>query len=171
MKRKKIYTAIAGTLLLLLYIVIFCFSAEDGESSSALSTRVTLALYRLYYGFPGYEGSGQVVADAAVLPLEGFIRKLGHFLEYFCMGFLSCGIAFMWMKSRLKGYMMIVAQLFLSAGADELHQYFVPGRHASFRDVLLDVSGGITGMLLLLGLAGIRRIHKEKKKEKSFSIF
>ena len=119
MKRKKIYTAIAGTLLLILYIVIFCFSAEDGESSSAISTRVTLALYKLYYGVTGYEGGSQIVANAVALPLEGFIRKLGHFLEYFCMGFLSYSIAFMWMKSRFKGYIMIVVQLFLSAGADE----------------------------------------------------
>ena len=164
MKRKKIYTAIAGTLLLILYIVIFCFSAEDGESSSAISTRVTLALYKLYYGVTGYEGGSQIVANAVALPLEGFIRKLGHFLEYFCMGFLSYSIAFMWMKSRFKGYIMIVVQLFLSAGADELHQYFVPGRHASFWDVLLDVSGGIVGMVLLLGLAQIRKICKTNKK-------
>ena len=164
MKRKKIYTAIAGTLLLILYIVIFFFSAEDGESSSAISTRVTLALYKLYYGVTGYEGGSQIVANAVALPLEGFIRKLGHFLEYFCMGFLSYSIAFMWMKSRFKGYIMIVVQLFLSAGADELHQYFVPGRHASFWDVLLDVSGGIVGMVLLLGLAQIRKICKANKK-------
>ena len=64
MKRKKIYTAIAGTLLLILYIVIFCFSAEDGESSSAISTRVTLVLYKLYYGVTGYEGGSQIVANA-----------------------------------------------------------------------------------------------------------
>ena len=68
------------------------------------------------------------------------------------------------MKSRFKGYIMIVVQLFLSAGADELHQYFVPGRHASFWDVLLDVSGGIVGMVLLLGLAQIRKICKANKK-------
>lgn len=167
MKAKKIYTAIAVILLLLLYIVLFCFSAEDGESSSAISTRVTMALYKLYYRLIGYDGKGQVVAGAVALPLEGFIRKLGHFLEYFCMGFLSYSIAFMWMRSRFRGCSVILVQLFLSAGADEFHQYFVPGRHASFWDVLLDVFGGITGMLLFLGIAGIRRKQKEKREIKN----
>lgn len=162
MKAKKIYTVIAVMLLLILYIVIFCFSAEDGESSSAISTRVTMALYKLYYRLIGYEGNGQALVGAVNVPLEGFIRKLSHFLEYFCMGVLSYSIAFIWMKSRLKGCALIVVQLFLSAGADEFHQYFVPGRHASFRDVLLDLTGGITGMLLFLGIAGIRRKQKEK---------
>lgn len=164
MKAKKIYTAVAIILLLILYAVIFYFSAEDGESSSAISTRVTMALYKLYYSFAGGGGSGQAVAGVVTLPLEGFIRKLGHFLEYFCMGFLSYSIAFIWMKSRFKGLGLIVVQLFLSAGADEFHQYFVPGRHASFWDVLLDVSGGIVGMVLLLGLAQIRKIYKMNKK-------
>ena len=53
------------------------------------------------------------------------------------------------------------------AGTDEFHQYFVPGRHASFWDVLLDVFGGITGMLLFLGIAGIRRKQKEKREIKN----
>ena len=46
-------------------------------------------------------------------------------------------------------------RLFLSAGADEVHQYFVPGRHASIWDVLIDVSGGIVGMAAVFCLKGI----------------
>jgi len=37
----------------------------------------------------------------------------------------------------------------LYAATDELHQYFVPSRDASFRDVLLDTAGAVVGILAL----------------------
>lgn len=46
--------------------------------------------------------------------------------------------------------MLTAAWVFLSAAGDELHQYFVPGRYASFLDVLLDTWGGVCGMLFCI---------------------
>lgn len=163
MKKKKIYTVVMGILLLALYITIFCFSAEDGESSSAISERVTGLLYRIYYAFMG---SGQTTPKEQVVimtefsSLEGFVRKLAHFTEYMGVGLLSYGIVVMWYEPVLKGWLLVLLQLFLSASADELHQYFVPGRNAAFKDVLIDTAGGITGMVLVFLLV---RIGKRKK--------
>ena len=41
----------------------------------------------------------------------------------------------------------IVAVLFVFgyACSDEFHQYFIEGREAAFRDVMIDTSGGIVG--------------------------
>ena len=39
---------------------------------------------------------------------------------------------------------------FLYASTDELHQMFINGRNASFLDVLLDTSGVIFGILLII---------------------
>ena len=33
--------------------------------------------------------------------------------------------------------------------SDEIHQYFVPGRHASFRDFLADTAGVTAGLLIV----------------------
>ena len=167
MKRKKIYTVIAMLLLLVLYITIFCFSAEDGESSSAISTKVTKAFYTLYYALFGGGGSGteQVVTEQTIYATEGVIRKLAHFIEYLGIGFLSYSIVLMWYAPVFRGRLLVIMQLFLSAGADELHQYFVPGRHASVKDVLLDVSGGITGMILIFAVVNIQRRITDKRKD------
>ncbi len=134
-------------LLIALYAVIFCFSAEDGEQSSVVSTRVTEALLRSYFELMGK--GGRALAEMVIL-LEGLIRKLAHFLEYMCMGFLSFSIIVTWRRISRKGILAVLLQVFISAAMDEFHQYFVPGRHASFRDVLIDTAGGIAGILLIV---------------------
>ena len=48
--------------------------------------------------------------------------------------------------------------------SDELHQYFVPGRHASVLDVLLDSVGVLCGVLVMLGLAALIRKRSAGKK-------
>lgn len=144
---KKIYTAIALVLLAALYIAIFCFSAEDGESSSAVSTRVTEALLKGYYGLMGK--GGEAMAEMVML-LEGVIRKLAHFMEYMCMGFLSFSIVVLWRSVSGKGILAVLLQVVLSAALDEFHQYFIPGRCATPKDVLIDTAGGIAGILVIL---------------------
>ncbi len=145
MTGKKLYTLIAFILLAALYLLIFFFSAEDAENSSAVSLRVTKALVRAYYRLRG--STSQQVIVASAVGAEGFVRKLAHFTEYACVGFLSYSIVILWRGSTAKSFLTVVLQLFLSAALDEFHQYFVPGRYASFQDVLLDAVGGISGVL------------------------
>lgn len=159
MKLKKIYTVIAVILLLALYIAIFCFSGEDGERSSALSKRVTDALLDFYYRITAGDGEyGPVVFVYEAGPLEGIIRKAAHFLEYLCIGLLSYSLVAVWYGTGWKGCLLVLVQIFLSAGLDEFHQYFVPGRCASFRDVLIDTAGGSVGILLILAWFLIKRL-------------
>ena len=146
-KLKKIYTAVALSLLIALYIVIFCFSAEDGESSSVASASVTEALLRGYYGLIGKSDTN---LTEMVILLEGFIRKLAHFMEYMCMGFLSFSMIVIWHDISSKGVWAVLAQVFLSAALDEFHQYFIPGRWASPKDVLIDTAGGFAGISVIL---------------------
>lgn len=157
MNRKKLYTAVALLLLVALYVTIFCFSAEDAESSSAISGKITqliLDLYDRIVGVPEITG-GTAAGDA--FSLEGLIRKLAHFAEYMCMGFLSYSLVTVWNRPLWRGSIWVVLQVFLSAALDEFHQYFVPGRNASFRDVMIDTAGGAVGILVILVWIGIRK--------------
>lgn len=45
-------------------------------------------------------------------------------------------------------------------GADEVHQMFVPGRHAGLDDLVADAIGIVTAIIVLLGLRKNR--HKPK---------
>lgn len=153
---KKIITVSALILLAGIYVMIFRFSADDGESSSAVSMKVTEFIMNIYYKLFVGENSAEVIYAAAD-GAEDIVRKLAHFTEYMAVGFLSYAIAVMWIKSFKAGFGLVLLQLFISAGADEFHQYFVPGRYASVKDVFIDVSGGVMGMIIILCAKGIKR--------------
>lgn len=156
MNRKKVYTVIALFLLITLYIIIFFLSSEDADSSSNISMKVTKALLQIYYKISGGSG-GEPVIGTAAFSVESIVRKLAHFTEYACVGFLSYSIVVTWYGTIWKGRLFVVIQLLLSAGADEFHQYFVPGRHASVKDVLIDTAGGIVGMIVVLAGSFLRK--------------
>jgi VanZ like family len=69
------------------------------------------------------------------------LRKLAHFCEYAILGAL--------LLRALGRETHAVAAGVAYAATDELHQHFVAGRHAAFRDVAIDAAGVLAGVLLL----------------------
>jgi VanZ family protein len=69
------------------------------------------------------------------------LRKLAHFAEYAILGALL-------VRAVGNSVTAVVAGVAYAA-TDELHQHFVPGRHAAFRDVAIDAAGVLVGVLLL----------------------
>ena len=157
LRMKKVITVIAVCLLIAVYIMIFLFSADDAAESSSLSVAVTRKLINLYYHF--FSGNNNAVLTVPVVTddAEAIVRKMAHFTEYMAVGFLSFGIAVIWMQRIKAGIVAVTLQVFLSAGLDEIHQYFVPGRYASFRDVLIDTAGGIAGIMIVFLVYKIRK--------------
>ena len=157
LRMKKVITVIAVCLLIAVYIMIFLFSADDAAESSSLSVAVTRKLINLYYHF--FSGNNNAVLSVPVVTddAEAIVRKMAHFTEYMAVGFLSSGIAVIWMQRIKAGIVAVTLQVFLSAGLDEIHQYFVPGRYASFRDVLIDTAGGIAGIMIVFLMYKIRK--------------
>ena len=157
LRMKKVITVIAVCLLLAVYIMLFLFSADDAAESSSLSVAVTRKLINLYYHF--FSGNNNAVLTVPVVTddAEAIVRKMAHFTEYMAVGFLSFGIAVIWMQRIKAGIVAVTLQVFLSAGLDEIHQYFVPGRYASFRDVLIDTAGGIAGIMIVFLMYKIRK--------------
>ena len=162
--KKRIYSAVAVALLVILYIVIFYLSSDLAEESSMKSSAVTRLLVKSWYFLQNGDNvqvSGDYM-DLTMLSLEKLVRKLAHFTEYLCMGWLSYSLVLLWWKGKLRnGRLLILMQLLLSASLDEFHQFFVPGRNASVKDVLIDSLGGITGMILIeFILRAKRRLSK-----------
>lgn len=152
MKKKKIFvTAASGVLLVLLYCVIFNFSAQDGKESGSLSQKISEKCVEIVNTISGKNWSSDVRACLAEF-WEHPIRKLAHFSEYACMGLLVFTLWSQWMRRGRRLYLLTVVWVFLSALFDELHQRYVPGRYCSFADVLLDTCGGVFGMLFCLAV-------------------
>ena len=154
---KKLITVLAICLLIAVYLMIFSFSADDADASSALSVKVTRCLMNVYYRIFDGDSNNAVIVPDMMDEAEAIVRKLAHFTEYMAVGFLSYGIAVMWIQRMKAGIAAVTLQVFLSAGIDEIHQYFVPGRHASFRDVMIDTAGGVAGIMIVFLLYKIRK--------------
>ena len=82
------------------------------------------------------------------------VRKTAHFTEYAILGalFYLNLIQFPKLNSRIKKLLLPILFSFLYAITDEIHQIFVPGRSAQFRDVLIDTLGASFGCLLIHAL-------------------
>lgn len=162
MNRKIAITVPAAVLLLALYVFIFGFSAQDGETSGALSQMIS----KKCVDFLNHLSGGHWTEDFMESLAEYFehpLRKLAHFSEYTCMALLLYVLWSQWIKKSRRLYLLIVLWVFFSAVADEFHQWFVPGRYGSFRDVLLDTCGGAFGVLLCVLAAGIRKKVRGRK--------
>lgn len=145
--KKIVLTVTAVVLLLLLYALIFGFSAQDGEQSGSLSRMISEKCVALLNSLSGKHWS-RVFMENLSEYFEHPIRKLAHFGEYACMGILVFVMWSQWLERGKRLYLLTVLWVFVSAAADEFHQYFVPGRYASLADVCLDTCGGAFGVLL-----------------------
>lgn len=95
-----------------------------------------------------------------------FVRKAGHFTEYFVLSLLILrGIRSGRKQVRLAWMAIALLAVATYASFDEFHQRFVPGRTAAVSDVVLDTTGGAfaqlaAGLVLLTGAAREKRVDK-----------
>lgn len=87
---------------------------------------------------------------------HGLLRKIAHFTEFCCLGvLLSWGIRMLRQK-KWEGFVYPIAMGAFVAITDETIQHFVPGRGPGVRDVLIDTTGVVLGVLLLAGIHAIQ---------------
>lgn len=134
MNKKKV---IAWGMLLFWMCVIFFMSHQPGEVSTSQSDLV-LKLFSLI-GI----NLNQYFGELATL----VIRKGAHFTEYLILFILAYRVIRFYVKREyIKWY--AIAVVFLYACSDEIHQYFIPGRGPAFKDVMVDTSGGLLGVII-----------------------
>lgn len=160
--KRILFTVCAGILLIMLYAVIFGFSAQDGEQSGSLSMSLSEKCMDILNSLSGKKWSQDMIEELAVY-FEHPIRKLAHFFEYACMGILVFILLVQWLKRGRVLYLTTVLWVAVSAAADEFHQLFVPGRYGSAADVCLDTCGGAFGLLFCILVGKIAVKHRKKK--------
>lgn len=151
MKRWIERNSIALSLLLVIavMVMIFCFSAQTGEQSGAMSGRVTAWIIDLFV--PDFEEMAAQEQESLRYTVGLVIRKLAHFSEYALLGFsLMLHIAQIQKKTPVRlPWLWAWGIGTLYAASDEFHQGFVADRGPSVIDVMIDSSGVIVGVLIL----------------------
>lgn len=120
--------------------------------------------------------SGNTINIISKLPLIGNIMdyltsiNIGEFIVRKCAHMISyCILAiFLFMsvyENDIKKTVIIsFLGTFLYACSDEFHQLFIYGRSGEFRDVMIDSTGGIIGLLLIIFIVKYKQINKKIEK-------
>lgn len=139
--------------LLVWMALIFFFST--GELSAGNTSRIVRPL--ILWLFPG-------TSEETLGLVHFFVRKGAHFTEYAVLALLAAR-AFLSSSQpplRRHWFMWSLTLVVLYALSDEFHQTFVPSRTGSIYDSMIDITGGLTALLLLMlwrkGKAGRKAI-------------
>lgn len=141
--------------------LIFWFSAQTGESSGALSGRITARIVRFFV--PDVDAFSEAEQQVLFRRVSLLVRKTAHFSEFALLGFFLT-IHIQQLRKRITiqaPWLWAWAVGTVYAITDELHQGFVGGRHPAVTDVLIDSSGVFAGVLLMTGLL-CWRYHRKR---------
>lgn len=146
----KIHRLILPTLLIFQMCFIFIMSSFGHNSSDAQSN---LFVDFIAQNFP-HVRHGLENNLISLSTLIFLVRKTAHFTEYAVLGALFYLNIMQHPKPNQphKKILLPIFFSFLYACTDEIHQIFVPGRSAQFRDVLIDTLGASFGCLLIHAL-------------------
>ncbi len=131
---------------LIIMYSIYSFSAQDGTTSSQLSYQVSYKVITVVDRVFDFELTEEQM-DKGVDKIHHYIRKTAHFSEYFI---LAVAISLPLYVYGIRGIWLMLTALILCIGfayLDEYHQLFVSGRAASKKDVFIDSSGSLAGII------------------------
>ena len=145
---------VPAVLTLAWMVVIFLFSAQNGDDSSDTSGRVLAFLCGLF----GYTPTEEIRETLSFL-----VRKAAHMTEFGILGLL-------W-QATLKGgfgkfsgrFPCAFALASLYAATDEIHQLFVSDRAGQITDWMIDS----TGILLFLTAAWLISVWKRRTRNQA----
>lgn len=155
---KEIIIKIMDIILVLIWMcVVFWFSSQVGDTSKSQSGNTIRKIITFFNKNITTEN-----LEIIVETLQPFVRKLAHFSIYTLGGMLIYNLINKYnLNKKVKIiYTIIIGALY--AASDEIHQLFVPYRSGQVTDVLIDTCGVITGVILFIIIAKIKKFIIKK---------
>lgn len=163
----KIKRIIFTILIIINCATIFYFSHQVADDSSKQSSRVVEFISNIIPFIKNMEEPNKTILKEEIL--TPIIRKTAHFSIYAMLGLLMMN--FMLTIENKKMYKRVIIALmfcFIYSITDEFHQTFIPGRSGEIRDVLIDTSGAIVGILFTIAVMMIiKRIKSKNNTERN----
>lgn len=156
-KLKYIVKIIDILLVVIWMCTVFWFSSQVGDDSKAQSGNTIRKIITSFNKNITKEN-----LEIIVETLQPFVRKLAHFSIYTLGGMLIYNLI---NKYNLNKKVKIIYTIIISAlyaTSDEIHQLFVPYRSGQVTDVLIDTCGVITGVILFIIIAKIKKFIIKK---------
>lgn len=141
--KKRAFIIVSWLMVFIWMGVIFHFSSQVSTTSNNLSLGVTEIVVKAIH-----KVAPKLRLD--VDTLNHMIRKNAHFFNYLILGLFVMN-AFRHHKEVKASIVLALILCALYAVSDEVHQIFVPGRGPQVKDVLIDTSGAMIGILAYAG--------------------
>lgn len=178
LKKIKTYLGlrkILSTALVLLWMItVFIFSSQDGKQTlntsgafiHAIETNITDNNSQVSSNNNKQADKEDTNEDYKYVysdKIQKIVRKNAHYFLYMVGGVVLSVFFCLNFSKNTMIYSLITGILY--AITDEFHQLFVPGRTSSYKDVLIDSFGIISGIVLFLILKYIFNKRKRWGKE------
>ena len=126
---------------LVIWLVFISVASSDGFSAGNTSRIVEPLVLWL---FPN-------TSQERLETIHFITRKLAHFSEYAVLGILAARAFTTSPGIRLRRFWFVisVALIVVYALIDEYHQSYVPSRTASIYDSFIDMTGGVTALVVI----------------------
>jgi len=139
--------------------IIFSFSAQTAENSSALSSSFT---YKIIEKIPCVRLLPKIQQEKLESFVHNIVRKTAHFCLYAVLGLLVFLLCKSYGYIFLKAMWISLLSCALYAFSDEIHQLFSDGRSCQVTDVLLDTTGAFCGIVCGRGIISLlKKWHKK----------
>lgn len=158
----EIMKKISFILVVVWLLIIFMLSGEKAPESNHTSDSITVAIVKLTDKTIGLNINDKEI-DKIVIKVRPIIRKLAHITEYLILAILIFNLV---VKFNFKTPYVISFILCLSLSVlDEFHQLFVSGRTGQLKDVVIDMLGSITAILIIMFLNKRNNLEKMVKNQ------
>ncbi len=148
MKDKLIFRFVFLIFSIAILIFIFNMSSANADESTKVSGRFIEKMAEIFIDdFKNFEINHKILL---VKSMQNLVRKLAHFSIFFALGYCVNGFVCTFNLTFLFRNLFSSVFCLFYAIFDEIHQTFVPGRSGQASDVLLDFTGSIFGILLMI---------------------
>ena len=158
---------------LALMYMIYNFSAQPADTSSALSYKVSEGIVKTVNTVT-MQGWDDYTIQSYAGQTNGIVRKGAHVTEYFL---LAIAVSFPLYVYGMRGILLMLLAGMICVGyafVDEYHQSFVAGRTPGKKDVFIDSAGIFFGIIVtrIIGWTGRMTIfrplsnHRDKEEKR-----
>ena len=158
---RTLFRIILIILLCFTFYKIFQFSSENAEVSGSRSTEI---MRKIINNFPYTKNLSEMTKNKIIKRAEPILRKLAHFSIYMVVGILIMTFVSTYKLLLWKKLLISIMVGLVYAISDEFHQTFIQGRSGELRDVLIDTTGVICGIIIVLIIISVYKALREKSK-------
>ena len=156
--RVNIYRIIFLIASIMMALIIFMFSNQDGDESKTTSKGFTKEVVDVA---PPTKNLEEEKKQELVEDMQPTIRKMAHFTIYTLFGIFLFNFfrTFTWTAKKQIALTLIIGAIY--AISDEIHQFFSDGRSPLIKDVIIDSFGVLFGITIVFGMT---KLIKKRKR-------